>query len=249
MRLFGVGLVELLIALAILIAFVAIATSFARRRRGSGIWSPLHWFGVLVAAALVVVLQVGCTPTQPTQPPNITIIAGNGNGNISNPGGTPSSPAPGSNGAIATVKVGAFGITCPGSVKLPNSDRTIPVGCTMAVTCTPKDVNGQLVGPAVTGPSPDFFDAVNGKGTVVKVAAWDEEAFNVNVTGLSPGAFALSCVSKGVKSDAWAGDVVAPTASGLDHVEAMSRVIYDPEITLRDFSLWYLERQLDGPVR
>lgn len=241
MRLFGFGLVDLLIMLAILIAVVAIATSFARRRRGSGIWNPLHWFGVVAMAALVVVLQVACTPTQPTQPPNITVIAGNGNGNISNPGG-PSSPAPGSNGAIATVKVGAFGITCPGSVKLPSSDRTIPVGCSMAVTCSPKDVNGVLVSPAVTGPSPDFFDAVTGKGNVVRVSAWDNEPFNVNVVGVNAGAFALSCISKGVKSDTWAGDVVAPTASGLDHVEATSRVICDPEVTVRDFSLWHEQR-------
>jgi hypothetical protein len=109
----------------------------------------------------------------------------------------------------------------------------------MAVTCSPKDINGVLVSPAVTGPKPDFFDAVNGKATAVRVAAWDEEPFNINVTGLAAGAFSLSCISKGVKSDAWDGLVVAVSSSGYDHVVGAARVLPPYELTLRDF----------GPVR
>jgi hypothetical protein len=236
LRLFGVGLVELLITLAILIAFVAIATSFARRRRGSGIWSPLHWFGIVAAAALVVVLQVACTPTQPTQPTPVTVIVTTDVTN--NLGGGGASPAPG--GALpagSVVKVAAFGQNCPAGTVAPNDGHVLKVGCQLAMTCTPKGPNGELLPPAVTGQAPDSFGVTNGSSSA-RGAQWDSEAFNLNVVGLQPGPFSVECVDKGLKSERWDGQVIAASASSFDNVTASSRVVYD-ELKLEDF----------GPVR
>lgn len=145
-------------------------------------------------AGIALLALVGCTSLY---------IGGDTNSNTAG-GPTPvatASPGAG-DGLVAVVKVGAFG-SCAGVT----ADRTIKVGCTIPVTCTPKSADGQLLPPAVTGLSPDFFGVVSGS-QFVRAAPWDDEAYNLNVLGVAPGTFRLKCTVKGKSSEEWEATVV-----------------------------------------
>lgn len=151
-------------------------------------------FGV-VAIVFAAVLFPACT--------QVYTGGDNVNQTVTGPGALPSaSPGAGGDGLVAIVKVGAFG-SCAGVT----ADRTIKVGCTIPVTCTPKAADGSLLPPVVTGLAPDFFGVVSGS-QFVRAAPWDDEAYNLNVLGVGPGTFRLKCTVKGKSSEEWEGTVV-----------------------------------------
>lgn len=155
----------------------------------------------IVAMAMVGALFAGCTQLY---------VGGqeNNNNQVSGPSGVVS-PSPGAEagGLIATIKIGAFG-SCPGV----SADRTIKIGCTIPITCTPKAADGTLLPPSVTGAAPTFFGVKSGS-QFVRAVPWDDEPFNLNVLGVAPGHFSLRCTVKGKSNDdngqpPWEGDVV-----------------------------------------
>src|SRR5688572_28679637 len=101
-------------------------------------------------------------PTPVQQPPsvNVTQVV---NVNLGNPTG---SPSPGTGGPVDEVKVVMpFGENCPAGIAPANAQRTVRVGCSAFITCTPKCiVDGAQVdcSPAVHGPKPDFFGIQDG---------------------------------------------------------------------------------------
>jgi hypothetical protein len=148
----------------------------------------------ILAAVVAVMAAAACTSVY-TGGDHVEQIVG--------PGPIPSgSPGSSGDGLVAIVKVGAFG-SCAGVT----ADRTIKVGCTIPVTCTPKAADGSLLPPSVTGLSPDFFGVVSGS-QFVRVAPWDDEAYNVNVLGVGAGVFRLKCTVKGKSSEEWEATVV-----------------------------------------
>lgn len=140
------------------------------------------------------IASIGCT--------QVFTGGDNVNQTVTGPGALPSASPAGGDGLVAIVKVGAFG-SCAGVT----ADRTIKVGCTIPVTCTPKAADGSLLPPVVTGLSPDFFGVVSGS-QFVRAAPWDDEAYNLNVLGVAPGSFRLKCTVKGKSSEEWEGTVV-----------------------------------------
>lgn len=147
-----------------------------------------------VAGAMLGAL-LGCTNVYTNSEGGSSIVTGPGP--VTSP-----SPGEGGSGLIDVVKVGAFG-SCAGVT----ADRTIKVGCTIPVTCTPKSADGKLLPPSVTGSQPDFFGVSSG-AQFVRAAPWEDEAFNLNVLGVAPGRFTLKCTVKGKSSEPWEGEVV-----------------------------------------
>jgi hypothetical protein len=184
-----------------------------------------RFVGVALVAALA-----ACTPTQPTPQPNIyvsvptTINVGNG---------TPASPGSGGSGGAlpdgSSVIIGAFGLQCPSGTPIPSANRTIPVACTMAVTCSPKDRNGVLLPPAVTGSSPTFFGVSQG-AQYVRAAPWEDEPFNLNVLGVAPGSFSLDCTDKDVRAARWDGLVVPPGGAASAGEPVRWQLVVEPQV-------------------
>jgi hypothetical protein len=163
----------------------------------------MKWLSV----ALALLVLAACTPTQPTPPPSNVYVSQV----VNVTGGGPStgaSPAAGALPAGSTNTIGAFGLTCPAGTPIPAASRTIPVQCQMAVTTSPKDANGILLPPAITGTQPDFFGVTQG-AQFVRATPWEDEPFNLNVLGVASGDFSLDSTVKGVKAPRWDGRVVA----------------------------------------
>jgi len=76
-------------------------------------------------------------PTTGSPAPNVTVIQQVDSGNS---GTTTPRPAPGQvgDGVIYKVKVGTFGGSCKSGTPVAGASTTIPVGCSLAVTATPK---------------------------------------------------------------------------------------------------------------
>lgn len=130
------------------------------------------------------------------------------------PGGSASpSPGPGSGGScpgaalIASIRVNPFGYDCPSGVTKPNnSSGLLPVGCTAAVTATPKDAAGVDVPASLHGT--DIAWSVVSGGIYIEVTSDPNQTFNKNVKGLSaPGEFNLQATVCG-KSGAWVGRTI-----------------------------------------
>jgi hypothetical protein len=112
--------------------------------------------------AFLALLFVSCPPTAPTPvattpPPAITCSAGansilncgTGNGN-----GAAPSPSPNA-GPFAKpdyVKITQFGETCPAGIEPSGQDRSVRIGCSKALTLSPKC--HQVSGPDIDCPVP-----------------------------------------------------------------------------------------------
>lgn len=171
------------------------------------------WLGALLIAALT----YACTPTGPTIVNTNTNTSTNNNGQS----GPNASPSPGTgSGSIASVKVVQFGETCPAGKAVSGEDRSLRVGCTKHLTCTPFLTDGSPAPPAVHGLAPDFFGLTAG-GTSA-TAAQQDEAFNIDAKGIAPGIASFRCTVKGVSSLTFDLTVVAdgqrPALASIDDV-------------------------------
>jgi hypothetical protein len=150
----------------------------------------------LVCAAAVA--SLACQQPLPTGG-DINISNVNTNSNQQGQGGGPSaSPSPGAGGSITLVKVVQFGETCPQGTSPSGEDRSVRVGCTKHLTCTPFLSDGSPAPVAVHGPAPEFFGLTAG-GTSA-TAAQQDEAFNIDAKGIAPGIASFRCTVKGVSS-------------------------------------------------
>lgn len=87
---------------------------------------------------------------------------------------------------VDRVRVGFYGINCPGDRKPPrNGEGLLPVNCTGYVTATPKKADDTDVDPRVHGPEIDWQIVPLG-GRVV-LADYSDIPFNKVVRGYSPG--------------------------------------------------------------
>jgi hypothetical protein len=167
---------------------------------------------VLLALALA---ALACDLNLPGSSTTInTNTATNTNGQ--NPTASPSpSPAPGSCAGAAiinTVRVNPFGYDCPAGIPKPsNSSGLLPVGCTAAVTATPKDFAGNDVPAELHGT--EILWVVETGGQFIQVTSDPNEAFNKNVLGVAgPGEFVLAATVCG-KRGAWVGRTTVQSAS------------------------------------
>jgi len=122
--------------------------------------------------------------------------------------GPVTSPSPGSQGSglVATVKIGEFGEKCPaGKEPAEQVARQLRVGCTSAITCTPKDAQG-LELPHDSPVKVDAFLVISGGQYVKDVEA--DKPFNHDVFGVAPGLAVFICKVAGVSSDAWPLEIV-----------------------------------------
>lgn len=161
-------------------------------------------------AVVVIVATVACIELPGSNTTVITNTNTNNQGNQPSPG---ASPSPGAGGScpgaslIAKVRVNPFGMECPeGTPKPNNSSGLLPVGCTAAVTATPKDQFGTDVPAELHGP--DITWRIVSGSQYIQVTPDPNQDFNRNVTGLSaPGEFILEATVCG-KAGAWEGRTV-----------------------------------------
>ena len=169
--------------------------------------SRLYLYGAALAALL---LAVACyPPTVPTPvPPTITLNCIGNSCNGPSPAPSPSPGAEACAAAIDSIRVNPFGYECdPGVSKPANNSGLLPMGCTAAVTATPKDKAGKDV-PAEVHGSGITWSVVLG-ASHVEVTDWPAEPFNKNARAVSPGEFSLSATVCG-HTGAWNGRVTAP---------------------------------------
>jgi hypothetical protein len=158
-----------------------------------------------VVVALMAAL-VACTPVQPTPPPsnntnttNVVLVVGG-------PAG-PTVPTPTQVTKPKLVKVTQFGETCPAdSGKTPSGqDRAVRVGCSKALTCSPKCDNPQggpdIDCPVPQGAAPDEFRVFAGADRISFTASSSNPAFNRDARGVAPGTASIDCTYAGVRSE------------------------------------------------
>ena len=148
---------------------------------------------LLVFGLIAVLASVGCNPATPSDPSSIYIS--NTNTNIQN--GAPS-PAPGVNGALpagSTVRIEIFGASCPNGANPRPNPGELKVGCSLAVTATPKGPDGQNLTPDVHGPNCAWAVAVG--SNVLRVVEDGAQPFNATVLATATGTGAITAVVKG----------------------------------------------------
>lgn len=97
---------------------------------------------------------------------------------------------------IHHIRVGFYGINCPGGRIPPNNGaKLLPVNCRGFVTATPKLANGDDVPAAVHGPDIDW-DLAGGQYVSIKDSKTSD--FNKDLTGIRPGAFNLCATVRGI---------------------------------------------------
>lgn len=158
---------------------------------------------VVVLAALIG--SAACTPVQPTPPPSSN-TASNTNTIVLVIGGPagPTLPTPTSAAKPDIVKVTQFGETCPDGKQPSGQDRSVRVGCSKALTCSPKckQTDGAYIDcPVPQGASPDEFRVFSGEDRISFTAAGENPAFNRDARGLAPGHALLDCTYANVKSE------------------------------------------------
>jgi hypothetical protein len=165
-----------------------------------------HYTVALVVVAIL--LGVACTIELPGDSTTINTATNNAT-DFTPPVASPTPPLTGCPApeVVASVRVNPFGYDCPDGIPAPNnSSGLLPVGCTAAVTATPKDIRGNDVPAELHGP--DITWAILAGAQYIQVTDDPNEAFNKNVLGLSaPGEFVLQATVCG-KSGAWVGRTV-----------------------------------------
>jgi hypothetical protein len=158
----------------------------------------------LSLALLALAVLTSCTPVQPTPVPqpnggtNVNVVVNVGNG-------TTPSPAPGGAGSAKPklVKVTQFGETCPTGTSPSGQDRAVRIGCSKALTCTPKceQTDGTLLDCNVGSQTPDEFRAFSGAEHISFTASSSNPAFNRDARGISSGLVLIDCTFAGVRSE------------------------------------------------
>lgn len=177
-----------------------------------------------------------CSPSQPTAVPlptagcavtgdHNTVNCGSGDQTVTAPSPAPSASPGATLPEGSTVKIGAFGQTCPTGVMAPSDGHALKLSCQEAITCTPKSAQGVPLEPIVTGQEPKFFGIVEGKD-IVSATPWPDVAYNLNLVGKKEGDFVLGCTVKDVPAEEWKGHVYRADATGL-RVELTNHVTYE----------------------
>lgn len=111
--------------------------------------------------------------------------------------GPTATATPAAIGAIHHIRVGFYGINCPGNQPVPNNGaKLLPVGCKGFVTATPKQANGDDVPASVHGSDIDW--ELEYGANVVEVKNSLASDFNKDLTGLRVGTFNLCATVGGV---------------------------------------------------
>lgn len=148
---------------------------------------------------LMAVALVGCGEN-PTDPSVININIHNDNQN-NNGGGTPSPSPNASSRKPDSVKIAQFGES--GCASPSGAQRTVKVGCTAAITCSP--LIGGAQAPAGTFPeAPDSFGLKDASSNV-RIKPSGVTAYNLDVEGVSPGSATFECIVNGVSNVQTAG--------------------------------------------
>jgi hypothetical protein len=157
----------------------------------------------IAIVAMAMLVLGACTPVQPTPVPqpnggtNVNVVVNVGNGTVP-------SPAPGAGGAKPKlVKVTQFGETCPTGTSPSGQDRAVRIGCSKALTCTPKceQTDGTLLDCNVGGQTPDEFRAFSGAEHISFTASTSNPAFNRDARGISSGLVLIDCTFAGIRSE------------------------------------------------
>ena len=143
------------------------------------------WAGAACSRSSPAAAPVAPDPPAATPPPSPT----------PSPSPSPLSPA----SQIAAVRVGFFGIRCGGGRTPPgNTKKILPLGCTGAVTATPKLADETDL-PHDT-PDLEIAWSLSPPGDViVRVTDFPGQPFNKNVAPRGVGAFSLCAVVSGVQ--------------------------------------------------
>lgn len=145
---------------------------------------------LLLAAAVAMIACQGETPTSP-----ITII--NQNQNTNNNGNTPASPAPGSGlPSGSTVRIEIFGASCPNGANPRPNPGELKLGCSLAVTATPRGPDGAPLPAAVHGPNIAWSVAVG--GSALRLVEDGSQPFNASVFATATGSGAITATVQGV---------------------------------------------------
>lgn len=149
--------------------------------------------GVLIAATLGGLACSSSSPTRSDPPPPLEARP------AASPSPTPS-PSPAAPASlIAEVRVSFFGIRCGGGRVPPgNTKKQLPLGCSAAVTATPKQA-GEIDLPHDAPGLEVQWDLAAGGQFVVKVTDFPDQPFNKNVDARRVGSFTLCAVVNGVQ--------------------------------------------------
>jgi hypothetical protein len=153
-----------------------------------------------IFAAVLAAAALGAACDWPTKPDvsqdvdvNVTINA------PASPAPTPSpspSPSPATGTvAIGEVRVPLVGENCPAGITPANAQRTLRVGCSGFITCTPKvrNADGTLRDalPHEHGAAPRSFGITAGAGATF--AVWPSNPFNADAKATAAGSVTITC--------------------------------------------------------
>ena len=147
---------------------------------------------LLVAGLLGLMVLTNCNPTAPSE---VNVYNQNTNQNIQ--GGQPSPPpdASGSLPAGSVVKIEIFGASCPSGANPRPNPGELKVGCSLAVTATPKGPDGANLPANVHGPNCAW--AVPVGSAALRVVEDGSQPFNATVLATAIGQGVVSAVVKG----------------------------------------------------
>ncbi len=148
--------------------------------------------GALTALVIAPALFLwGCQAEDPASP-SVVYVNQNQSVTVGGP-----SPSPGSGGLPegSVVRVEVYGDSCPGGGQARPAPGQLKAGCSMAITCTPKDRNGTPLPPEIHGPTATW--SVSGD-SYVRVVPDGGNPFNAAALALAPGPAAITCTVKGV---------------------------------------------------
>jgi len=161
----------------------------------------LKFVRMRMAVAVVLMAFAGCMGDPPpdggvsTAPSRVSSVAG-----ASTPAPTPvPTPVPTAvptANPISYVRVGFFGVNCPGGGGPDNAERKLPVGCAGDVTATPKKEDGTDV-HSRDHPSEITWEMMHGE-RLVSIYDVPGQPFNKHLIGRVAGPFMLCATVGGV---------------------------------------------------
>jgi hypothetical protein len=156
--------------------------------------------GLVTGCSKTVVIPVGPTGGGTNQSTTVNVNVGQG---------APTGTQPGAPGAssITLVKVTQFGETCPSGASPSGVDRSVRVGCTKALTCTPFSGTVPTDTEALRIPV-QFFDATAGTFDTAQVQHTGNP-YNLDVKGLKAGRVSFKCIVQAVESAQFDLEVVS----------------------------------------
>jgi hypothetical protein len=147
-----------------------------------------------LAVSAVLLLAVACSSSPSSPTPQVTPTP------TPAPTATPTpepTPAPQLGpGSIAYIRVGFYGIDCPGRTPPNNGSKTLPVGCIGHVTATPKQTGGIDVPSDEHGADIEWDLAVGRQQVSVTNL---RVKFNKDLKGKNPGPFSLCATVRTVR--------------------------------------------------